>query len=88
MMEIAEAQISSILAIRDEMKAKHLLCKKDFECYASSFENLCKVKHIGAFDEIECDSEDAQCCGLSFDAMSHQYCKCPLRRYIAQNFHR
>ena len=87
-MEIAGAQISSILAIIAEMRANHLLCRKKFECYESSFENLCKVKHIGAFDEIECDSKDAQHCGLSFDAVSHQYCKCPLRRYVAQNFHR
>jgi hypothetical protein len=87
-MEITQAQNNSILDIIDKMADEHLLCRKRFACYKSSFENLCKVKGIGAFDEIECDSEDARCCGLSFEAVSHRFCRCPLRRYIAQNFHR
>jgi len=87
-MEITEERKNIILDIITEMKAEHLECKKNFLCYKSSFEDLCKVRHIGAFDEIECDSDDAKCCGLSFEAMSHKYCRCPLRRYIAQNFHR
>ena len=63
-------------------------CLKDFRCYKSSLEDLCKVKGIGAFDTIRCLSEDAKCCGFSFVPIGERYCKCPLRRYIALHFRR
>ena len=87
-MEITEARKDVILDIMAGMRAEGVQCRKNFLCYKSAFEDLCKVKGIGTFDEIECDSDDARCCGLSFEAVSHRFCKCPLRRYIAENFHR
>ena len=78
-------QVESIIS---EMKSQGHPCVKDFECYTSKFEKLCKIKGIGSFDDIECDSEDAKCCEFSFIAFSKRFCKCPLRRYISENFHK
>ena len=87
-MEIPVEHTDKIEQIMVKMKKGSPKCQKDFQCYTSSLEELCKVKGIGAFDTIECDSEDALCCGFSFVAGDTRYCKCPLRRYIAANFHR
>ncbi|MHC4264555.1 MAG: hypothetical protein ACYSUK_01325 [Planctomycetota bacterium] len=77
-----------IEGIISEMKSQKHSCVKNFECYKSKLEKLCKVEGIGPFGDIICDSEDAQCCGFSFSAMSKRYCQCPLRRYICSYFHR
>ncbi len=88
MMDATETQRKSVLDIIGEMTAEGMHCRKNFVCYKSGFEILCKVKGIGTFDEIRCDSADAKCCGLSFEVLSRRYCQCPLRRYIAEHFHR
>ena len=71
-----------------DMQGHRPKCLKDFKCYKSSLEDLCEVKGIGAFDTIECAAEDSNYCCLSFVAVDARYCECPLRRYIAANFHR
>ncbi|MCK5171778.1 MAG: hypothetical protein KAR47_00190 [Planctomycetes bacterium] len=85
-MEISEKCKQEMEAISTEMQNHGVECRKDFRCYRSSLENLCKVKGIGVFDTIECADEGALCCGLSFAAVGKRYCKCPLRRYIAVHF--
>ena len=70
------------------MASGSIKCKKEFQCYTSSLEELCPVETVGAFDTIQCMSEDAQCCSFSFGAIGDRYCKCPLRKYIATNFYR
>ena len=87
-MEITPEHKSKMEDIIVAMATGSVKCRKDFQCYESSLEELCPVKGIGAFDTIECLSEDAQCCGFSFHAMGDRYCQCPLRKYIAVNFHR
>ena len=87
-MEIPVEHVDKIEQIMVKMREESPKCRKDFQCYTSSLEELCPVKGIGVFDSIECASEDAQCCGFSFVAMETRYCKCPLRRYIAAQFHR
>ena len=87
-MEITLEQGEQMETIIAGMRTGRVPCQKDFECYSSSLEQLCRVKGIGAFDTIECSSENARCCGFSFAALQTRYCKCPLRRYIAANFHR
>ena len=88
-MQIATEHKEKMENIIAAMRTDSIKCSKDFECYTSSFENLCKIKGVvGSFDIIECASDDAQCCGLSFTAAGELYCRCPLRRYIAANFHR
>ena len=87
-MEISQEHRQQMEKIIAGMKSKGSKCLKDYECYESSLEKLCRIKGVGIYDEIECFSEEAGCCGLSFTSMSKRYCKCPLRRYISVNFHR
>ena len=88
-MEITQGHKEKMENIITAMKAGRLQCSKDYQCYKSSLENLCKIKGvIGSFDILECGSENAQHCGFSLTADRSFYCECPLRRYIAANFQR
>ena len=87
-MQISQEHKNEMETIIAEMRQGTVKCRKDFQCYTSSLEKLCKVKGIGAFDSIQCVSESARCCGLSFVIHGQIFCKCPLRRYICANFHR
>jgi len=62
-------------------------CPKDFICYKSGFENLSKVNIIGDAKLVECLNTKANTCRYSFSFVSGYFCKCPLRYYIAKNFH-
>ena len=87
-MQIAQEHKNRMETIIEEMQRETVKgeCLKDFECYTSSFEKLCKIKGIGAFDMIQCLSKYAGCCGLSFSFHGEGFCECPLRRYISANF--
>ena len=61
-----------------------LQCPKDFECYKSGFENLCKAKDIGLKNYLECLEEDPTSCTFSLSMSGLYYCECPLRIYIAK----
>ena len=87
-MEIAVQNTEEMEGIIARMRSHGSKCAKSFQCYESGLEQLCTVKGIGAFDTIECAAEDSSCCGFSFAAVGSRYCGCPLRRYIAVNFHR
>ena len=87
-MELTQEHKEKMEDIIMGMRTDSMYCSKGFRCYNSSLEDLCEVKGVGAFDTIQCMSEDAQCCGFSFGAIGERYCKCPLRRYIASNFQR
>ena len=87
-MKIPVEHVDKIEEIMVKMRNESPQCRKDFRCYTSELEELCPVKGIGVFESIECESEDAQCCGFSFLAVETCYCRCPLRRYIAEHFHR
>ena len=87
-MEIPVEHVETMEEIMEDMRDGSSNCLKNFGCYTSSLEELCKVKGIGAFDTIQCIGGDAPCCVFSFGVMEDRYCKCPLRRYIAMNFHR
>ena len=87
-MQISQEHKNQMQAIIAKMRQDGVKCLKDFQCYTSSLEKLCKVKGIGPFDSIQCVNDDAGCCGLSFTVPWEVFCKCPLRRYICANFHR
>jgi hypothetical protein len=59
-------------------------CPKDFNCYKSGFENLCKAEDIGLERFLECLEEDWQDCHFSFRFGYLTVCECPLRVYIAK----
>ena len=63
-------------------------CTKDFKCYKSGFDNLCKVKIFRDGELVECLEKHLQLCKFSFNFGYGYYCKCSLRRYIAQNSNR
>lgn len=59
-------------------------CSKDFECFKSGFQNLCKVNNIGDGKIIECSPENQGACEYRFSLMNKNFCKCQLRHYIAR----
>jgi hypothetical protein len=65
-------------------------CKKDFECYKSGFEKLCKAKDEGLKDYIWCldKTGKSQSCGFKLPFGSGALCKCPLRVYIAKKLNK
>ena len=58
-------------------------CEKDFQCYKSGFENLCKAQDLGLETMLECLEKEAQDCKFSKPFGYSYLCKCPLRCYIA-----
>ena len=50
-------------------------CPKKFECYESGFENLCKVKFVGAESVIECLGSERGTCIFSL-AFGYSYFWC------------
>lgn len=63
-------------------------CPKDFVCYKSEFENLAKVRIIGDAKLVECLEKSPQASEFGFSFEHESFCKCPLRCYIAKNFHK
>jgi len=63
-----------------------LKCPKDFKCYRSGFETLCKAEDIGMKTYLKCLEEDASHClfSMSFGSGSMYFCACPLRVYISK----
>jgi hypothetical protein len=67
---------------------KEMNCPKDFQCYKSNFENLIDVGIVSDAKMIECIEECAKTCEFGHSFGLGFICKCPLRNYIARNFHR
>ncbi len=63
-------------------------CPRNFVCYASGFENLSTVRIIRSAKLVECLEESPQTCEFGFSFGYGTFCKCPLRCYIAKNFHK
>ena len=59
-------------------------CPKDFRCYKSGLENLCKAKDIGLETYLECLEENPQECEFSLSFGYSYFCRCRLRVYIAK----
>jgi len=57
-------------------------CPKDFKCYKSGFEDLCKAKDIGIELLLKCLEENPQKCLFSSPFGVGYLCQCPLRYYI------
>ena len=59
-------------------------CPKDFKCYKSGFEDLCKAKDIGIELLLKCLEENPQKCPFSSPFGVGYLCQCPLRYYIVK----
>ena len=78
-MEMTQKQRTEIEKIISRIK-----CPKDFECYKSGFEKLCKARNYGLKGYIECLEENSQECNFSLAFGKGYLCKCPLRIYAAK----
>lgn len=85
--EVGPMEISAEHKRRMDEIIRGMQCPKDFECYKSGFEKLSKVRFVADAKLIECLEQTGRTCksGLSFG--SSIFCECPLRNYIAKNFH-
>jgi hypothetical protein len=82
-MEITTEQKTQIEEIVSGME-----CPKDFKCYKSGFENLCKTKIFQDGGAIECLDESSWLCEFCFGFGMGYFCQCPLRKYIAKHFYK
>jgi hypothetical protein len=83
MIEMAKEVSKRIQEIKEGMQ-----CSKDFECTASGFENLCKVRDFGDDQSLQCLEETTPPCffaGVYDYGFQMRFCRCPLRVYIAKN---
>ena len=65
-----------------------LKCPKDFICYRSGLEELCKAEDIGHESFLVCRDEGGELCNFSMNYGKGLFCKCPLRIYIAKELKR
>jgi hypothetical protein len=68
-----------------EKIASGLNCSKDFRCYKSGSEKLCKARDFGMEEYIDCLEENPEKCEFSLPFGEGYLCKCALRIYIAKN---
>jgi hypothetical protein len=62
-----------------------LNCPKDFECYRSGFETLCKAEDVVLDSYLHCLEKDPVECKFSVILFGDRYyCECPLRIYISK----
>ena len=68
-----------------ETIASGLNCSKDFVCYKSGLEKLCKARDFGIEEYIDCLEENPEKCEFSLSFGNGYFCTCPLQLYIAKN---
>jgi len=59
-------------------------CPRDFVCYKSEFQELCKAEDVGMQSYLKCLEENPSDCVFSMGYAESHYCTCPLRCYIAK----
>lgn len=59
-------------------------CEKDFECYKSGFERICKAEDIGLLEHAKCLEEIQTICKFKIPYRDEVFCSCPLRVYVAR----
>jgi hypothetical protein len=65
-----------------------LQCPKDFECYTSGQERLCKAEDIGLETFLVCLEKNPAACRFSVVFGGMHFCQCPLRVYIARKLNK
>jgi hypothetical protein len=68
-----------------ERIASGLNCPKDFACYKSGPDKVCKTRDIGLEHYLDCLDEEPQDCEFSLSFGNGYFCTCPLQLYIAKN---
>ena len=64
-------------------------CPKNFACYQSGFEDVCRAKNIGLDDYVDCLQEAPfiQLCPFALSFGKSYLCKCLLRVYLVKHLH-
>ena len=57
-------------------------CPKEFICYTSGLEVLCKAKVDRSRELLECLDESPEACPFSVASGNGYSCCCPVRKYI------
>lgn len=63
-------------------------CPKDFKCYNSGLENLCKASYAGLKNRLKCMEESQRSCLFAIFIDNGYYCCCPIRTYIAKELNK
>jgi len=61
-----------------------LKCPKDFLCYKSKFNDICKAGFVHKQSFLRCLEENPTNCKFSLFFEEKYFCQCPLRTYIAK----
>lgn len=76
----------------DKKKLDELLdglqCPKEFVCYTSGQETLCRAEDIGLETFLVCLENTQSECRFSVVFGGMHFCQCPLRVYIAKKLNR
>ena len=59
-------------------------CEKDFECYKSGFDKICKARDWGLPDYVDCMENSSTICKFKVPYGDGVFCSCPLRVYVAR----
>jgi hypothetical protein len=59
-------------------------CPKDFMCYKSGLNNVCRAENIGSEPYLECLDENSEGCAFLLSYANVRFCDCPLRFYLAK----
>ena len=59
-------------------------CPKNFLCYQSGTESLCRARDIGIESFLVCLESNTGRCEFSVSFGNSYFCQCPLRVYIAK----
>ena len=65
-----------------------LRCPKNFKCYRSGFESLCKAKDLDIDSFLQCLEKAPRKCKFSFSFGGAYFCECPLRVYISKKMNK
>jgi len=78
--------------MHDDKKLKEMIgsikCPKDFICYKSGFETLCKAEDVGKKSVLLCLEEKPEECKFSLPIGLKYYCQCPIRVFIRKKYNK
>ena len=69
-----------------ELLKDGIRCPKNFSCYKSKYESVCKAGFVGKLGVLCCLEENPQECIFSLLSNEKYYCQCTIRKYLAKKF--
>ncbi|MBN1391726.1 MAG: hypothetical protein JW947_02865 [Sedimentisphaerales bacterium] len=62
-----------------------ITCPKNFECYKSEHNKVCKTRDFGLEQYLDCLGDDPHNCEFSLSFGNGYLCTCPVQLYISKN---